>query len=176
MNEQPSIRENLHWAHPPTEGLPLWAWLVIIAVLTAIVVAGVLWFRRRRLLAAAEAAPARPPHEIAREALQRLRDLLAEDRDMDFVIEASRILRAYIQARFGLRAPHRSTEEFLAEASASELLTTDYQEMLSRFLSQCDLVKFARKNASIKQMERMLVTAETFVNETAQEPEPANPS
>jgi len=174
MKEEPVILENLKWAHAPGEGLPFWVW-VLIALAAAGVGAGVYFWLRRKQQAAKEAAlAARPAHEKAIEALEALRGQLSEDNYMAFIMEVSRILRVYIQDRFELRAPHRSTEEFLTEASMNDQLCAEYQELLGDFLRQCDLVKFARRSAALRQMETLFRTAEHFVKDTIpQAPVPA---
>lgn len=173
MNEEPTILENLKWAHAPADGLPIWAWMIVLLVVAAAGGGAFLWFRRKREQALEAALAARPAHETALEALQKLKALLSEDNYMDFIIEVSRILRVYIQDRYELRAPHRSTEEFLGEASTSELLTFEQQELLGDFLRQCDLVKFARRSAALRQMETLFRTAEQFVQDTIPAPQPA---
>lgn len=173
MTAEPTILENLKWAHAPAEGLPIWAWGLILLLLAATGTGVFFWVRRRCEVAAEAALAARPAHETALEALQKLRALLSEDNAMDFIIEVSRILRVYIQDRFELRAPHRSTEEFLGEASTSDLLTFEQQELLGDFLRQCDLVKFARRSAALRQMETLFRTAEQFVQDTIPQSQPA---
>ena len=172
MTEAPGILENLRWAQAPSAGWPLWVWLLLVLLLLAAGAGVFFWLKRRRELAAAP-VPARPAHEIALEALERLRAQLSAENYLGFIIEVSRILRVYIQDRFELRAPHRSTEEFLAEASQSQLLTSEHQELLGDFLRQCDLVKFARRSAALGQMERLFLIATQFVQDTRIHPEAA---
>jgi hypothetical protein len=50
----------------------------------------------------------------------------------------------YLEERFDFHAPERTTEEFLYELQATELLTRDQKESLAEFLKRCDLVKFAK--------------------------------
>ncbi|PTX96718.1 hypothetical protein DB345_05915 [Spartobacteria bacterium LR76] len=169
MSENPVIVDNLKWAYAPGEGLPVWIWVVTAVLLAAAGVATFLWFRQRKLAAVA-AQPEPPAHEKALEALRRLQARLSEEREMDFIIEVSRILRVYIQDRFELRAPHRSTEEFLEEARISDALSPEYRELLGEFLRQCDLVKFARRSAALKKMEILFATAERFVHDTTPRP------
>ena len=176
MNPEPTILENLKWAHAPSEGLPIWAWALMLLLAAAAGAGAFFWVRRKRQEAQEAALAARPAHEKALEALQVLRGQLTEDNYMAFIIEVSRILRVYIQDRFELRAPHRSTEEFLAEASVSEQLTPEHQELLGDFLRQCDLVKFARRTAALRQMETLFRTAEQFVHDTTSRLEPAVPA
>lgn len=168
MNEL-TIHENLKWAHPPGAGWPLWVWALALLGLAG--AGGVYFLRQRRQRAAAAAAAGRPAHEKALEALEKARELLQEETAMAFILEVSRILRVYIQDRFSLRAPHRSTEEFLLEASASDLLGVSDQELLGDFLRQCDLVKFARRQAALRQMETLWQTAAQFVHDSIPRPE-----
>lgn len=176
MNPPPTIHENLRWAHAPSEGLPIWVWALFLVLAAALGAGAFFWLRRKRREAEVAAQAARPAHEKALEALAALRGQLSEDNAMAFIIEVSRILRVYIQDRFELRAPHRSTEEFLAEASVSERLSSEDQELLGDFLRQCDLVKFARRSAALRQMETLFRTAEQFVHDTTARPEPAVPA
>jgi len=170
---QTQILDNLRWAHAPGEGLPWWAWCLIALVILGAGAGAYFWFRRRQELAREAAIAARPAHEKALEALEKLQAMLSEDNYMEFIVEVSRILRVYIQDRYELRAPHRSTEEFLAEASTSEALSPEDQELLGDFLRQCDLVKFALRGAALRQMETLFKTAKQFVVDTI--PRPAAP-
>jgi hypothetical protein len=78
-------------------------------------------------------------------ALQRLRGSSRTTRaEVEaFYVDVSRVLRDYLEERFGLRAPERTTEEFLRELEGGDQLARDHRAELERFLSQCDLVKFA---------------------------------
>ncbi|HVY68950.1 MAG TPA: hypothetical protein VHH73_03435 [Verrucomicrobiae bacterium] len=122
-----------------------WAWLWwtlgAVAVATA---AWWLWKRwlRRRAEKAAALPPPVPAHIRARLRLNEALGLIAEPRP--FCIAISDALRAYLEERFSLRAPDRTTEEFLIELKTSQLLNGDQKLALADFLSRCDLVKFAR--------------------------------
>jgi hypothetical protein len=111
--------------------------------------------------------PPRPPELVAAEALARLRGRLPRSHDEvpAFVVEVSGVLRAYIEARFGLHAPESTTEEFLPTATAHPALA-GHREMLARFLTGCDLVKFARHRPEPASMGELLATAEGFVEAT----------
>jgi hypothetical protein len=60
-----------------------------------------------------------------------------------FYVDLSQVLRVYLERRFGLRAPERTTEEFLRELDAGDQLARDHRGALQQFLQRCDLVKFA---------------------------------
>lgn len=102
-----------------------------------------LWFRPRRRVMAAEVPLS--PHVRALRELQRLRDgaRTTEAQIEVFYVGTSQVLRAYLEERFGLRAPERTTEEFLRDLEGGDGLASAHRVELERFLRQCDLVKFA---------------------------------
>ena len=151
---------------PPV--LPPWPWIAA-ALLGLAVAAGLFWWWRRRARRPTPPPPPRPAHELALEALQRLqRDNLMEQREIEpFYVRLSFILRQYIEWRFGLRAPEQTTEEFLAAALASGGLIATHRQLLSSFLQQCDLVKFARYEPARSDMQQAFDSAKAFVEQTA---------
>src|SRR5438309_8029549 len=73
-----------------------------------------------------------PPHERARRKLQQALKLIYEPRL--FCIEVSDTLRAYLEEAFSMRAPERTTEEFLGELQSSSLLSLTQKRSLADFL------------------------------------------
>src|SRR6185436_18127294 len=86
--------------------------------------------------------PIMPPHERARQKLQEALALISQPRP--FCILVSDTIRQYLEERFNFRAPERTTQEFLHELKATDLLLPDQKESLGEFLSVCDMVKFAK--------------------------------
>lgn len=127
---------------PPPEPLP-WGWIAGGACLLALALVLII----RRVL---RPAPPPPPvfrmaHELAIERLEALLALRLTEagRFKEFHARASDIFRRYIEDRFGLHAPERTTEEFLAEARASYVLNPEQSRVVEAFLTRCDMVKFA---------------------------------
>jgi hypothetical protein len=118
--------------------------------------------RRQRVI------PPRPPHEIALTALNRLhtRHLLEQGKFEDYYVELSGIIRRYLEDRFHLRAPEMTTEEFLQTAAAEARLAAAQRRLLGEFLTQADLVKFARHLPSLRDSEAAYEAARRFVEET----------
>jgi len=77
--------------------------------------------------------------------------------------ELSLVMRKYIQERYGINAPHLTTEEFLSQAASSRLIDPQSQASLKTFLQQIDLVKFGHKIPPLSEAEKSLGTARTFV-------------
>jgi hypothetical protein len=129
------------------------------------------WLRRPRRGPPLPVEVAVPAHVKALRALARLRQAApahdARDAVVDaFYVEVSQVLRVYLEERFGLHAPLRSTEEFLAELEQDAALRPEHRQRLRGFLQQCDLVKFARLHPATDVHEQTLGSAETVVEET----------
>ncbi len=120
-------------------------WVAGAAAAVALAAAGVWWWRRRPRAAHHADEVAVPPHVKALRALARVREApRASPAQVEaFYVEVSNVLRTYLEERFGLRAPERTTEEFLRELEGGEHLARGHRAELERFLSQCDMVKFA---------------------------------
>ena len=75
-------------------------------------------------------------------------------------------VRLYLEERFGLRAPERTTEEFLTDLSRSAALTEPQKDSLKGFLSACDMVKFARYEPQRPELEALYNSALRLIEET----------
>ncbi len=153
---------------PPVE-IPyewLWLWIALAVVLVA---AGVgIWLFMRKKKAMAPAAPPVPPHVRAK---QKLAEALMFISDPNrFCTEVSNTLRVYLEERFSLRAPERTTEEFLVELRSSRHLTVDQKQSLGSFLESCDLVKFARFEPTEATLRQLHDAALRLVVETQFDP------
>lgn len=143
---------------------------IVMAVIVVAVAGGlfVLWRRRR-----VEPLEARriTAHETAYEALEMLlaRGLVEKKRYREFTAEVADILRRYIEDRFGLRAPERTTEEFLMEAGAGLDVDEERKKILADFLIHCDLVKFAALEPSADDVKSTFNTAKDFIDATRRE-------
>jgi hypothetical protein len=148
----------------PTPFRGFW-WLVGGAGVAVLAVAAWWWWRGR---AARPDAVALPPHVTALRALQRLRgDPRTTPAEIErFYVAVSDVLRTYLEARFGLHAPERTTEEFLRDLESGDGLARAHRSELERFLSQCDLVKFAAHVPTENDHLAAWALAEQFVQAT----------
>jgi len=154
-----------------------WWWYVGGGLAGLALFAFLYWRYARRKPARTETQAPPQPHEIALEALERLLagDDLAQRRYKRFYGAVSDILRRYIEDRFGLRAPERTTEEFLEELRGSQTFEPDQQDLLRRFLQHCDLVKFAKLEPTSGEIDETVALCRRFIEETKPKPEPETP-
>jgi len=148
-----------------------WVWWTLAALALALALWW-LWRRWRARVATPPPAPVVPPHIRARQRLEAALRFIADPRL--FCIEVSDALRLYLEERFHLRAPERTTEEFLEELRRAPVLTTDQKACLADFLERCDLVKFARFEPTESALRELRDSALRLVDETSHEP-PATP-
>lgn len=156
---------------PPVEipnGL-LWFWIVL-GLVVLLAVGFWLWRRSRSKQAQAPAVPPVPAHVRARQRLDAALGLIHQPRE--FCTAVSDAIRQYLEERFNFRAPERTTEEFLHELVATELLTPEQKESLGEFLQRCDLVKFARYEPREPELHELHGSALRLVEETEPTPEP----
>jgi len=152
-------------------------WLLVL-LLVSLLAAGIglvvrrVLTQRRTIL---HNPPPTPPYEVALRELRALRSkhYIEELKAEPFFVELSGIVRRYLEKRFNLRAPERTTEEFIREAANSRVLNADQQYRVRDFLEQSDLVKFARHNPRKEDMETAYESAEQLVLETTPKPEPS---
>ena len=153
---------------PPPAPVPWRAILAAAAAAALLAAAGFGIWRLRRRGGAAAAVPMAAAHALALAALGGLdagRLDTPEKVDL-FYVRVSRVLRRYLDWRFGLRAAQRTTEEVLREASARETVA-GYGGALGAFLASCDRVKFARHRPGEGEPSTALENAVGFVRDTA---------
>ena len=146
-----------------------WLWaLGIVVVIASGVVVGVYLRKKKK---AELIRIFRPAHEIAYERLRVLvkKDLVKAGKIKAFYEQISDILRHYIEHRFNLRAPERTTEEFLMELSTADVLGAADKEDLGEFLRHCDLVKFAKYNPTTEQIQKTFDLVKNFIEKTKSE-------
>lgn len=151
-----------------------WPWVLGGVGLLLILLLLVWYLRRPRRVVHATETPLLP-HVKALRALARLKGVprQTEAEVEAFYVEVSQVLRVYLEERFGLHAPERTTEEFLIEIEQSDLLKLEQRQGLQQFLEQCDLVKFARLIPASQVHDDTFQIAITFVEQTRPDRIPA---
>jgi hypothetical protein len=141
-----------------------WLWW-LLAAFAAAALAWYLWRKFRLRKPAAKTVAVIPPHRKAKDRLRGAAQLMSDP--YRFCSLVSDVLRGYVEERFDLRAPERTTEEFMEELRSSPKLHGDHKSLLEDFLSRCDLVKFARFEPTLPELEALLGSALRFVDETS---------
>ncbi|MFK7738150.1 MAG: hypothetical protein AB8B50_19135 [Pirellulaceae bacterium] len=149
---------------PPEERRNLWYLGAAVAVAITVLAATAYWLIKQRGVQVRRANA----YDIA---MQRLRPLLSQSSSgkvgaEQFFVEISDVVRRYLEDRFELRAPELTTDEFLQLASEKSGLSREHQHLLSEFLSQADVIKFAGVQASSQDIQRSSDLAMRFLEDT----------
>ncbi len=144
---------------------PWWLWAAAGAGSVLLVLAGALLWRR---LHRPTLVPPRPAHEIAYEALARLRQTDFEDVEAMrlFHFEISEVIRGYVEGRFTLNATDLTTEEIAAVLDQIRGLGAEDNRCLRLFLAATDRVKFAAYEPSEDEITGTYEGALSFVEAT----------
>ena len=170
--ENPAAREPVTGGMEtdPTKDLPPLSWrlvgwvalaiLVVLAVLAALV-----WLAR--YVARRVKEHRMSPIERAWVELDRLlkKGLPGRGRYKDFYVELTMVVRRYVQRKYGIKAPHLTTEEFFAELSKSNNQTIEQSNNLRRFLESADLVKFAGVEATPEMADEATDSAKNYLSQ-----------
>ena len=171
----PAGTDGLRGIKPPVEIPNEWAWLwwtLAALAVAALALAAWRWWRKRQTTL--PPAIVIPPHIRAKQRLAEALFFIADPNR--FCTEVSNAIRMYLEERFNLHAPERTTEEFLSELQKSRHLTRDQKESLGAFLESCDLVKFARFEPTETALRQLHDSALRLVDETQFDPiAPAQP-
>lgn len=141
-----------------------WLWIALgaAAVVALLVFVWYRWFRPGAR--EPEPVPGPPPYRVALEQLNAVLQLLYDPGP--FCTRVSDIARVYLENQFDLRAPERTTEEFLHELRDSNHLSQDQKDSLGPFLEQCDMVKFAKYEPTETELRGLHKAAVRLVEET----------
>jgi hypothetical protein len=149
--EAPPARETVtgDMEADPQKDLPPLSWKLVgwcaLALFAVAAVVAAAWFLLR-YLARRIKEHRMSPIERAWVELDRLlkKGLPGRGRYKDFYVELTMVVRRYVQRKYGIRAPHMTTEEFFEEIGSRGMRS----EELRRFLESADLVKFAGVQAT----------------------------
>jgi hypothetical protein len=162
------LAEELHDIAPPVDYSLIPPWLILAGVLLALAIAGlIVW-----LIVNRRKAPAAVPTPRER-ALQMLARIGAEIDKLDpykFSIRVSDILRRYVAEQYQLPLTRQTSVEFLASLAKSSAFSEDDKSLLDDFLNRCDLIKFARYEATTEDSQLLLDEAMRFVQGGKLEP------
>jgi hypothetical protein len=157
---------------PPVELPDPWSrWWLLGPVGVLAAVGFLIWFAHRSRLGYVALVEIIPAHEWARAQIAALiaADLIARGLVQEFYYRISAVVRGYIERRFDVSAPEMTTEEFLAAAARDRRFDAAATLELRRFLTACDLVKYARHHPVTGEWDELLKTASDFVERTRED-------
>jgi hypothetical protein len=142
----------------------LWFWPVLVAGVIAFVIVG---RRLRHWLLHGEYFKMQP-HEVALQYLAEACRLCDPDHTREYCYEVSRIIRRYIEERFGIQKALLPTEEFLSELTVSSTaLPSSHRRLLAIFLEHYQQAKSAGWYYCRLDLEVMHLNVVEFVSQAA---------
>lgn len=155
------LTQELHDIAPPVDYSLLSPWLVFLVCVISLLVLGLLvWLARKYLR---REAPVRSPRERTLETLSRAEPELVGTAPYLFSIRVSDVLRRYVVDQYRLPMTRQTSVEFLTAIAGIDRFRDEERTLLEDFLSRCDLIKFARYDATVDDSRRLLEEARKFV-------------
>ena len=139
--------------------IPPWLVFVIAFVVLSLLGLVVWWFVQRPKLE----LPPKAPREIALGELEQIQPEIERMSPYQFSIRVSDILRRYVTQQYGLPATRQTSIEFLTATAKAPSFSTDDKSLLEDFLNRCDLIKFAKYEATTSDSDLLLEEAIRFV-------------
>ena len=111
--------------------------------------------------------PKLPPHEVALNELEKLiqEKLLEKGEVKLFYVKISEIIRQYIEERYFIVALEMTTFQLIEIMRESEI-ESNVIDLIEQFLTQCDLVKFAKYIPTDKENQNVVDLAYKIIEET----------
>lgn len=162
------LAQEFHDITGPVNYFILKPWMVFCAVAGLLLLIGLtIWLIKRwrnRPVAV------RTPRERALDLLARVENEIDQLTPYQFSIRVSDILRRYVTEQYQLPVTRQTSVEFLNTLAATSPFSADDQTLLGDFLNRCDLIKFARYDATREDSRLLLDEAGRFVKGGALEP------
>ena len=162
------LAQELHDIAPPVDYSLVPTWVVFAVAFVTLAVLGLIawWIWRWKQ----SPKPEQTPRDRALEMLQRARAEIAQLSPYQFSIRVSDILRGYVTEQYKLPVTRQTSVEFLETLAKSSPFSEEDRALLGNFLNRCDLIKFARYEASTADSELLLEEATRFVRGGQLEP------
>lgn len=162
------LAQEFHDIAPPVDYSLIPTWVIFAATFLGLVGGGLIgWWIRRRWRRGR-------PEPSARERTLRLLDRMTREIDTlspyQFSIRVSDILRSYVTEQYRLPVTRQTSVEFLGALTKASPFSEDEKSLLEDFLNRCDLIKFARYEATTADSQLLLEEATRFVEGGKLEP------
>jgi Domain of unknown function (DUF4381) len=159
---------DIHEIAPPVDYSLVPPWVIYSGIGLGVVLLALLaWWLRNR---ARRPKPVRAPRDRALDALAQIEREMETMTPYQFSIAVSDILRGYVMEQYQLPVTRQTSVEFLSLLARSSPFSADETSLLEDFLGRCDLIKFARYDATIQDSQLLLEEATRFVKGARLEP------
>ncbi|HEY2103770.1 MAG TPA: DUF4381 family protein [Chthoniobacterales bacterium] len=155
------LAQVFHDISPPVDYWLVAPWLVFVGCVIVLLLIGLLVFYARKFFRKPQ--PERSPRDRALDALDQIESVMETTPPYQFSIRVSDILRRFVLEQFDLPMTKQTSVEFLNTISSSAKFGEDDKTLLADFLNRCDLIKFARYEATNEESRLLLEEARRFV-------------
>ncbi len=136
-------QQNFHEIAPPVDYSFIPTWAIFLASFVGLCLVGlIVWFFTRKRTPEGEIETTNP---------------------YQFSIRVSDILRRYVTNQYALPVTRQTSVEFLTALAKSSPFSANERSLLEDFLNRCDLIKFARYEATSADSQLLLEEATRFV-------------
>jgi hypothetical protein len=129
--------------------------LVVLTIIGLAIWYGRRFFRKKQVTLS--------PRERALAALSEIESEVERIAPYQFSIRVSNILRRYVVEQFDLPMTRQTSVEFLNAIASAPNFGDEEKALLADFLNRCDLIKFARYEATPEDSRLLLDEARQFV-------------
>lgn len=136
-------------------------WMIFVGSLIILTIIGLaIWYGRRFFR---KKQVTLSPRERALAALSEIENEVEKIATYQFSIRVSNILRRYVVEQFDLPMTRQTSVEFLNTIASAPNFGDEEKALLADFLNRCDLIKFARYEATTEDSRLLLDEARQFV-------------
>ena len=152
---------DIHEIAPPVDYSLVPPWVIYAGIVLGIAVLALIgWGIRKR---SRRPKPEQSPRDRALQDLDRVRGEMEILTPYQFSIRVSDILRRYVTEQYQLPVTRQTSVEFLSLLAKASPFSEDEKSLLENFLNRCDLIKFARYDATTEDSRLLLEEATRFV-------------
>jgi hypothetical protein len=146
---------------PPVNYSLVPAWMIFVGSLIVLTIIGLAIWHGRRLFRKTQVMVS--PRERGLAALNAIEKDVEKIAPYQFSIRVSEILRRYVVEQFDLPMTRQTSVEFLNTIASTPKFGDEEKALLADFLNRCDLIKFARYEATTEDSRLLLDEARQFV-------------
>lgn len=159
---------DIHEIAPPVDYSLVPPWVIYAGAALGVAILGlIVWWIRKRAM---RPKPIRSARERALDGLNEIEREMETMTPYQFSIAVSDILRGYVTEQYQLPVTRQTSFEFLTMLAQKSPFSDDAKSLLEDFLNRCDLIKFARYDATIHDSQLLLEEAKQFVTGGQLEP------